>query len=132
MWSRYNFKLVEKHQNIDLTALPVPKKEYGEKSVFLYGVDAVRFSGFEELESPSGGLKFLNKIWNLQIKRIEPEADFKNGVDYYMNKAKYHNVIALVRKEINKNGVVSPFMIDTLYPFIPYITTKMKENENYK
>ena len=129
MMSRYNFKLTEREYRVDLSALPVPSRLYDPRKVLLYGVDATRYAGFENLENPIGGLKFLNKLWNLPCGSIEHAQSFIDGISYYMTAKKYHNVIALIRGVIKKEKKLSPVMLDALFPFVPHIISKLKENQ---
>lgn len=127
--SRYNFRLTERECKVDLSVLPVPDRTYDAQKVSLYGIDATRYAGFENLESPRGGLKFLNRLWNLPFGLIDHPQSFLDGISYYMTVKKYHNVIALIRGVIRKEKKLSPVMRDALYPFVPHIISRLKENQ---
>ena len=127
--SRYNFRLTERECKVDLSVLPVPDKSYDTQKIRLYGIDATRYAGFENLESPRGGLKFLNILWNLPCGSIDHPQNFLDGISYYMEAKKYHNVIALVRGVIKKEKRLSPIMMSALFPFVPHIISKLKENQ---
>ena len=127
--SRYNFRLTERECRVDLSLLPIPSRSYDARKVLLYGIDATRYAGFENLESPAGGLKFLNRLWNLPYEPIIHSQSFLDGIAYYMSVKKYHNVIALIRGVIKKEKKLSPVMRDALFPFVPHIIAKLRENQ---
>ncbi|OPZ78726.1 MAG: hypothetical protein BWY78_00420 [Alphaproteobacteria bacterium ADurb.Bin438] len=127
---RYNFKLIEKkHCEIDVLNMPDINSSFNQRNLALYGIDANRYAYFEGIDNPMVGLKFLNKIWNLEVKEIEIAEDFEKSVEYYLNKQKFHNVIALIRTVIKNEKALPRKLVKTLSLITPYICAEIMSNE---